>query len=59
MRRIYLVDLGLLVAAGTLAFVLTTKPAASEPNDGKEEAAATAVSEASTTAPKVRESSAE
>lgn len=47
MRRIYLVDLGLLVAAGTLAFVLTTKSASSKPNDGQEGAAAIVVSEAS------------
>ena len=46
MRKIYMVDLGLLVAAGTLAFVLTSKPASSEPNDLQEGAAAIAVAEA-------------
>ena len=53
MRRIYLVDLGLLVAAGTLAIVLTSKPASSEPVDVREEAAVIAVSEADVTAPPV------
>ena len=45
MRRIYLVDLGLLVAAGTLAIVLTSKSAASEPDDFQEGVAAIAVAE--------------
>jgi hypothetical protein len=59
MRRIYLIDLGLLVAAGTLAIVFTSKSAASEPSDVREEAAVTAVSEASAITPCVHESSAE
>ena len=44
MRRIYLVDLGLLVAAGTLAIVLTAKPVSSEPASNGEETEITAVS---------------
>jgi hypothetical protein len=59
MRKIYLVDLGLLVAAGTLAFVLTNKPASSEPNDVQEEAAITAVPGVSATDPTAQEFSAE
>lgn len=59
MRKVYLVDLGLLVAAGTLAFVLTSKPASSEPNDVREEAASTAVPEVSATDPTAQEFSAE
>jgi hypothetical protein len=59
MRRIYLVDLGLLVAAGALAIVLTSKSAASEPNDSQEEAAVIAVPEASAITPWVQESSEE
>lgn len=47
MRRMYMVDLGLLVAAGALAFVLTTKPASSEPNGVQEDAVAIVISEAS------------
>lgn len=47
MRRMYLVDIGLLVAAGALAFVLTTKPASSEPNGVQEGAVTIVVSEAS------------
>jgi hypothetical protein len=58
MRRIYLVDLGLLVAAGTLAIVLTSEPASSEADDGQDEAAVIAVSEANNTAPTVEKFSA-
>ena len=38
MRKIYMVDLGLLVAAGTIAVVLTAKPVSSQPDDGEAEA---------------------
>ncbi len=30
MRKVYMIDLGLLIAAGTIAVVLTTKPVASQ-----------------------------
>ena len=59
MRKIYLVDLGLLVAAGAIAAVLTAKPVSSQPDDVQEDAAATTVSEASATTPTTQEFSAE
>ncbi len=34
MRRIYKIDLGLLIAAGAIAFVLTAKPGSSKVVDG-------------------------
>lgn len=59
MRKIYLVDLGLLVAAGAIAVVLTAKPVSSEPNDGQEEAAPSIALEASASTPTAHEFSAE
>lgn len=59
MRKIYMVDLGLLVAAGTIAAVLTAKPISSQPDDGNAHTAAIAVPEASVATPTARGSSAE
>jgi hypothetical protein len=42
---IYKIDLGLLIAAGTIAIVLTAKPLSSQPEDVEAGAATIAVSE--------------
>ena len=59
MRKIYMVDLGLLVAAGAIAAVLTAKPVSSQPDDGQSDVAATEVSGASTTITTARQLAAE
>ena len=51
MRRIYLFDLGLLVAAGTIAAVLTARPASSDADDAQEHTAPSAAPEASVASP--------
>lgn len=45
MRMIYKVDLGLLIAAGTIAVVLTAKPLSTQPDHAKADAAGVAVSD--------------